>query len=531
MSVHREYGDGFVNEFIDDPVTLIGRLDMSNHLHLHPNDSTTLTVVSIKLKGTENHQLNALWKQCHAMIELPRCTCHTADDFKKHNQLMKLMQFLIGLDDSYMQIRSSILSREALPDVRSASATISSEKSHIVASGSIFGSSQRNQAFAFVSNVPNRGNFQRNQPSNNAPRLNNVNNNKQNGSSGLVCENCGFNGHTIDRCFKIIGYPADFGKKKFGQNVKGKSKMISNGKIVDSWANQPMTNTDMELDNVYDISYLKLKVGHPNGTEAFISKIENLKLPNGLVLFDVLVVPKYCVTLISVHKLAKEDFFNNHNKLDSRSEKSIIMGYSNYKKGYRLYSLDKHRFIFSRDVKFFESVFPFKDSVSKKVDTSNVFQDLNHINFFDDDYPKMPNGDERVDPNLNTVYRSQSDSSHSSILGGGVDTADFPSNNSGNDADNSDDIFVAHDDGVVKTVKVDSANQIADILTKGLDTLQHKVLVEKLEEILDGVVKTVKVDSANQIADILVQVMFVDCWIVGGALLLSVDSHMLGQGL
>ncbi|GKB08368.1 ribonuclease H-like domain-containing protein [Tanacetum coccineum] len=33
---------------------------------------------------------------------------------------------------------------------------------------------------------------------------------------------------------------------------------------------------------------------------------------------------------------------------------------------------------------------------------------------------------------------------------------------------------------VVKTIKVDSANQIADILTKGLDTLQHKILVEKL---------------------------------------------------
>ncbi|GKG10294.1 hypothetical protein Tco_0339040, partial [Tanacetum coccineum] len=34
--------------------------------------------------------------------------------------------------------------------------------------------------------------------------------------------------------------------------------------------------------------------------------------------------------------------------------------------------------------------------------------------------------------------------------------------------------------GAVKTIKVDSANQIADILTKGLDTLQPKVLVEKL---------------------------------------------------
>ncbi|GJV67221.1 phosducin-like protein 3 [Tanacetum coccineum] len=34
--------------------------------------------------------------------------------------------------------------------------------------------------------------------------------------------------------------------------------------------------------------------------------------------------------------------------------------------------------------------------------------------------------------------------------------------------------------GVVKTVKVDSANQIADILTKGLDTVQHLDFVKKL---------------------------------------------------
>ncbi|GJV43292.1 ribonuclease H-like domain-containing protein, partial [Tanacetum coccineum] len=35
--------------------------------------------------------------------------------------------------------------------------------------------------------------------------------------------------------------------------------------------------------------------------------------------------------------------------------------------------------------------------------------------------------------------------------------------------------------GFVKTVKVESAYQIADILTKGLDTVQHKELVKKLE--------------------------------------------------
>ncbi|GJS75641.1 hypothetical protein Tco_0725522 [Tanacetum coccineum] len=100
------------------------------------------------------HKLNALWKQYDAIIELPKCVCNASESFKKHNQLLKLMQFLMGLDDSYMQIRSSILSKKVLPDVRSAYATISSEESHRVVAGSIDGSSQRNQASAFVSNVP-----------------------------------------------------------------------------------------------------------------------------------------------------------------------------------------------------------------------------------------------------------------------------------------------------------------------------------------------------------------------------------------
>ncbi|GKC29124.1 ribonuclease H-like domain-containing protein [Tanacetum coccineum] len=51
-------------------------------------------------------------------------------------------------------------------------------------------------------------------------------------------------------------------------------------------ANQHMTYTAKGLDNVVDISHFKIKVGHPNRTEAFISKIGNLKLSNGLTLYD-----------------------------------------------------------------------------------------------------------------------------------------------------------------------------------------------------------------------------------------------------
>ncbi|GJR66224.1 hypothetical protein Tco_0012289 [Tanacetum coccineum] len=234
MFVHNSEHTSPINSDHDDDihdfVTRISKLDISDPLHLHPNDTTAFIVVSTKLKsntdevlgkqwdrvnaivlgwilnsiseelflghlfskrakhvweelketydkfdglimfGLHNqidtlkqngssiadyyHKLNALWKQYDAMIELSKCVCNASEGFKKHNQLLKLMQFLMGLDDSYMQIRSTILSRETLPDVKSAYATISSEESHRVSVGSIVGSSQRNQTSTFVSNMP-----------------------------------------------------------------------------------------------------------------------------------------------------------------------------------------------------------------------------------------------------------------------------------------------------------------------------------------------------------------------------------------
>ncbi|GJV40276.1 ribonuclease H-like domain-containing protein [Tanacetum coccineum] len=317
MSVHNSEHNSPLNsdhdDDIHDSVTRISKLDISDPLHLHPNDTTALTVVSIKLKGTENYQV---WS-CAMLLALEG---NNKIGFIDGSCKRSNTNDVLGLDDSYMQIKSSILSRETLPDVRSVYATISSEESHRVAIGSIFGSSQRNQASAFVQG-----------------RGFGLNNNRPSGGSGLVCENCGFNGHTIDRCFKIIGYPVDFGKKKYGQNFKKQSvsnnnsvgKSSSSGFIDEQMAtlislikdnkggknvqanmageNQHMTYTDKELNNVIDISHLKIKVGHPNGTEAYISKIGNLILSNGLTLYDVIVIPEYCVTLISVHKLVKEN--------------------------------------------------------------------------------------------------------------------------------------------------------------------------------------------------------------------------------
>ncbi|GJS13377.1 hypothetical protein Tco_0407849 [Tanacetum coccineum] len=202
---------------LNNVVILISKLDLSHPLHLHPNDSTTLTIVSYQIKG---------------------CTCHAAEDFKKHNQLMKLMQFLMDLDDSYMKTRSNILSRDPLPDAKGAYVLISCEESHrAVVTGSGAGSSQRVQSFVFNFSVNNRGSTQRSQNFGNTSRSNNV------------------------------------FRPNISNNRRTAGGPILAGIIFDSGANKPLTYIDKDLVNVIDISYLEIIVSHPNGTQDLITKV------------------------------------------------------------------------------------------------------------------------------------------------------------------------------------------------------------------------------------------------------------------
>ncbi|GKE99513.1 putative RNA-directed DNA polymerase, partial [Tanacetum coccineum] len=110
--------------------------------------------------------------------------------------------------------------------------------------------------------------------------------------------------------------------------------------------------------------------------------------------------------------LAYATILNSHDKFGSRSEKCVLIRYSNSKKGYKLWSLGNKQIIYSRDVKFFKDIFPFKQNNSTGID--NYVQDVNHLNFFNtntlDDLPEIPNDEERRNP---SPIRHDNSPSHS----------------------------------------------------------------------------------------------------------------------
>ncbi|GJU71538.1 putative RNA-directed DNA polymerase [Tanacetum coccineum] len=263
-------------------------------------------------------------REFDALTKLPKssydvkCSCDASKELGLHQQLMKLMQFLMGLDDCYQPVRSSLLTRDPLLEVKDAYNVISREESHRGVPESSGGTESKQNATSFVAKTFNNSKKQFNNNGNNFTRGTSSNANRG-PNPNLNCKHYGKIGHTIDRCFEIVGFPQGFkrnfnsnsntGKQSFNANSdvkmsdKSSSSSLSSGFtseqiqkllnlindnlsmttitlgwIIDFGANQHLTGSTSGMINVVDISDLKITVGHPNGQSNMVMNFHVSKL-------------------------------------------------------------------------------------------------------------------------------------------------------------------------------------------------------------------------------------------------------------
>ncbi|GJX14057.1 ribonuclease H-like domain-containing protein [Tanacetum coccineum] len=183
---------------------------------------------------------NSFWKELestydkrefHALTKLPKCVCEVkcscdvSSELVLHQQLMKLMQFLLGMDDRYQPIRSALSTWDPLPEVKDAYTAVSEEESHrgIPVSFGVFESKLNASSFATKTFNNNRRPFNNNNSNTRGSSSNSTVNRGPNPNSN--CKNYGRIGHTIDRCYVIVGFPPGFkrnancGKQSFNANT------------------------------------------------------------------------------------------------------------------------------------------------------------------------------------------------------------------------------------------------------------------------------------------------------------------------
>ncbi|XP_075492651.1 uncharacterized protein LOC142530724 [Primulina tabacum] len=126
-------------------------------------------------------RLKQLLDEYSSLVTLPSCECATARKYIEHDQQQRLLQFLMGLNESYSQIRSQILMMTPLPIVGQAFSIISQEDSHRAII------SVETPATVFFFNQ-NRRELQQ--------------------KEFLKCDYCNWNGHTRATCYRLNGYPS-----------------------------------------------------------------------------------------------------------------------------------------------------------------------------------------------------------------------------------------------------------------------------------------------------------------------------------
>ena len=76
---------------------------------------------------------------------------------------------------------------------------------------------------------------------------------------------------------------------------------------------------------------------------------------------------------------------SQHRKLDAKTHKAVFVGYPSGVKGYKVYDLEKKKFVVSQDVQFFEKKFDHFDEKAKSADADYadlrfIFPDMNQKN-------------------------------------------------------------------------------------------------------------------------------------------------------
>ncbi|GKC30037.1 hypothetical protein Tco_1037331 [Tanacetum coccineum] len=217
------------------------------------------------------------------------------------------MQFLMGLNDVYQNIRSNILARDPLPDVKEAFNVVSREESHWgLPPGTGSGSGNKVQPAALVVKSNNfRGmNLEGggNSFSNSNGKVYNNNTEASKGastSSGSTSFDTQF---TNEQMMKILSLINEKLSGNANANMAGMRPTFFNGNILFN-----MHFEKFFCAQTYSYMY-NLTLGWIIDSRAnqHLTNSTKDKLTANVLLFDVLVIPDYNVSLMSVHKLIKD---------------------------------------------------------------------------------------------------------------------------------------------------------------------------------------------------------------------------------
>ncbi|XP_075494847.1 uncharacterized protein LOC142532430 [Primulina tabacum] len=177
-------------------------------------------------------RLRTLWDELKDFQPISVCDCGSMKDWVNFQNQECVMQFFMGLNESYAQIRAQILMIDPIPIIsKTFSLVLQEERQHSIQQESI--------SFRMDSNTPVPC-------SPHVAALKSFSNVKGNMYDKLVCSHCEGIGHTVDKCYKLHGYPPSHPKYKSKQYPSKAADNQARGLTNDSVSSPCETSLNQE---------------------------------------------------------------------------------------------------------------------------------------------------------------------------------------------------------------------------------------------------------------------------------------------
>uniref|UniRef100_A0A803QH13 Polyprotein n=1 Tax=Cannabis sativa TaxID=3483 RepID=A0A803QH13_CANSA len=263
----------------------------------------------------EDHDI---WNRCNDLYcPLPVCNCGAMKIVQEYQEEDKVMEFLIGLNESYGAVRSQILMQDPLPAVNKAYASVIQE--------------ERQRSITAIPNTV--ADSDKNASDSSGVTADQFSGNATFNRSKVTCHHCGMLGHIMAKCYKLHGYPP--GHKFYGKNPS---------KVAYHINRTPSPN--LQHKTPYEILH-----GQP-------PNYEHLKAFGYLA---------YVSTLNS-----------SRTKFSPRVVPCVFLGYPHGMRAYKFLDLNTNRIFCSRDAIFHEYLFPFVQSARIPDSHHNFLSDFSN---------------------------------------------------------------------------------------------------------------------------------------------------------
>ncbi|XP_074346317.1 uncharacterized protein LOC141685090 [Apium graveolens] len=157
-------------------------------------------------------RIKTLWDSIDDIQPLPTCVCTTSNctcalTERIHNaqQTQRVLQFLMKLNDRFSAVRANILMMTPIPNVTQVYRIVAQEEDHKEFSQSAI---TDNLAFTADRKPYYQGQNSYSQTQGFRPNINNFV--KKKPHNNYYCTHCKMAGHSLERCFKIHGFPPNF---------------------------------------------------------------------------------------------------------------------------------------------------------------------------------------------------------------------------------------------------------------------------------------------------------------------------------